>query len=82
MNTKELADTQALNMQIPPPTPFKWLSELGRMALNRLITSKHSDEPQKKQKIGTFLVYHIHPTIPESVIELGRRYYGEEEQNE
>ena len=83
MNTKELADTQVLNMQIPPPpTPFKRLSELGRAALNRLITSEHSDEPQKRQKTGTFLVYHIHPTIPKSVLELRRRYYDEEEQNE
>lgn len=65
-----------------PPTPFKRLSELGRAALNRLIASKHSDEPQKRQKTGTFLVYHIHPTIPESVLELRRRYYDEEEQNE
>lgn len=61
---------------------FERLLKLGRAALSRLIASKHSDEPQKKQKIGTFLVYRIHPTIPESVLELGRRYYDEEEQNE
>ena len=65
-----------------PPMLFERLLKLGRAALNRLTTSKHSDEPQKKQKIGTFLVYHIHPTIPKSVLELGRRYYDEEEQNE
>jgi hypothetical protein len=70
------------NADTAPPTPLKRLSELGRAALNRLTASKHSDEPQKKQKIGTFLVYRIHPTIPESVLELGRRYYDEEEQNE
>lgn len=65
-----------------PPVLFERLLKLGRAALNRLIASKHSDEPQKKQKIGTFLVYRIHPTIPESVLELRRRYYDEEEQNE
>ena len=65
-----------------PPVLFERLLKLGRAALNRLIASKHSDEPQKKQKIGTFLVYHIHPTIPESVLELRRsKYYDEEEQN-
>lgn len=65
-----------------PPMLFERLLKLGRAALNRLIASEHSDEPQKKQKAGTFLVYRIHPTIPESVLELRRRYYDEEEQNE
>ena len=57
-----------------PPMLFERLLKLGRAALNRLTTSKHSDEPQKKQKIGTFLVYHIHPTIPEPIRELERKY--------
>ena len=83
MNTKELADTQSPeHTDTAPPMLFERLLKLGRAALNRLIASKHSDEPQKKQKIGTFLVYHIHPTIPKSVLELGRRYYDKEEQNE
>ena len=57
-----------------PPMLFERPLKLGRAALNRLITSKHSDEPQKKQKTGTFLVYHIHPTIPEPIRELKRKY--------
>lgn len=49
---RRLAGTQ---MQIPPPTPLKRLSELGRAALNRLKASKHSDEPQKNKKSGLSL---------------------------
>ena len=78
MNTKELADTQALNIQIPPPTPFKRLSELGRAALNRLIASKHSDEPQKSKYRGRIIIPPM-SRIPESIRELKREYYDEEE---
>ena len=81
MNTKELADTQALNIQIPPPTPFKRLSELGRAALNRLIISKHGNKPPKSKYKGRIIIPPM-SRIPESMRELKREYYDEKEQNE
>ena len=64
-----------------PPTPFKRLSELGRAALNRLITSKHSNRPPKSKYRGRIIIPPM-SRIPESMRELKREYYDEEEQNE
>lgn len=81
MNTKELADTQALNIQIPPPMLFERLLKLGRAALSRLIASKHSDEPPKSKYRGRIIIPPM-SRIPEPIRELKREYYDEEEQNE
>ena len=73
-SSPEYADTA-------PPMLFERLLKLGRAALNRLITSKHSNRPSKSKYRGRIIIPPM-SRIPESIRELKREYYDEEEQNE
>ena len=64
-----------------PPMLFERPLKLGRAALNRLITSKHSNRPPKSKYRGRIIISPM-SRIPESVLELKREYYDKEEQNE